>query len=145
MGAGSGTRTARDARASLLFLLLVALKGFLFASAMIATQMHAICTDRSRTERLQRERTGQGCESAWMNVKAMLGPCLSLAWISPFASPQPQRAGGPLGGDPLPCELSHQLLNPPQVFRGDFPRKSPCLVSTDKITSAENKKAQALF
>ncbi|XP_040493033.1 palmitoyltransferase ZDHHC3-like [Ursus maritimus] len=84
-------------RASLVFLLLVALKGFLFASAMFATQMHAICTDRTRIEQLQREGAEQGRGSTWMNVKAVLGHPLSLAWISPFASPQAQRARGPRG------------------------------------------------
>uniref|UniRef100_A0A452UXV7 Palmitoyltransferase n=1 Tax=Ursus maritimus TaxID=29073 RepID=A0A452UXV7_URSMA len=84
-------------RASLVFLLLVALKGFLFASAMFATQMHAICTDGTRIEQLQREGAEQGRGSTWMNVKAVLGHPLSLAWISPFASPQAQRARGPRG------------------------------------------------
>lgn len=79
---------------SLIFLLLVSLKGFLFVSMMFATQMHAICTDQTRIEQLQRERTGQGRRSKWMNLKAVLGHGPSLAWISPFASPKPQPAPG---------------------------------------------------
>uniref|UniRef100_A0A8C0T8U6 Uncharacterized protein n=1 Tax=Canis lupus familiaris TaxID=9615 RepID=A0A8C0T8U6_CANLF len=81
-------------RPSLIFLLLVSLKGFLFASVMFAAQMHAICTDRTRTEQLQRERTRQGRRSKWMNLKAVLSHGPSLAWISPFASPKPQPAPG---------------------------------------------------
>ncbi|XP_073738925.1 palmitoyltransferase ZDHHC3-like [Callorhinus ursinus] len=90
------SRSTLTPRASLIFLLLVALKGFLFASAMFATQLHAICTDRTRIEPLRRERAGPGSGSKWMNLKAVLGHRLSLAWISPSASPRPQRARGAL-------------------------------------------------
>ena len=81
-------------RPSLIFLLLVSLKGFLFTSVMFDSQMHAICTDRTRIEQLQRDRTGQGRRSKWMNLKAILGHGPSLAWISPFAPPKPQPAPG---------------------------------------------------
>ncbi|XP_026927354.2 palmitoyltransferase ZDHHC3-like [Acinonyx jubatus] len=79
-------------RAPVVFLLPVALKGFVFASAMFASQMRAICTDRARIEQLRSERPGTGRTSAWMNLKAVFGHRLSLAWISPFASPQPRAA-----------------------------------------------------
>ncbi|XP_019524087.1 PREDICTED: palmitoyltransferase ZDHHC3-like [Hipposideros armiger] len=79
---------------ALVFLSLVALKGFLLGSVTFAIQMHAICTDRTRTEQRQSERSGPGPGSAWMNLKAVFGRRVSLAWISPFASPEPQRASG---------------------------------------------------
>ncbi|XP_032272816.1 palmitoyltransferase ZDHHC3-like [Phoca vitulina] len=90
------SRSTVTPRASLVFLLLVALKGFLFGSAMFAAQVHAVCTDRTAIERLQGERAGPGGGSKWANLKAVLGHRVSLAWISPFASPRPQRARAPL-------------------------------------------------
>lgn len=97
----------------MVFLLPVALKGFVFASAMFASQMRAICTDRARIEQLRSERPGTGRTSAWMNLKAVFGHRLSLAWISPFASPQPRAASG------LPRKLGHHPLSLRQGFGGE--------------------------
>ncbi|XP_036134063.1 palmitoyltransferase ZDHHC3-like [Molossus molossus] len=76
-------------RAPRVFLFFVALEGFLFATLMFAVQMHSICTDQSR-----RGSGGTTCSSVWMNLKDVLGHPASLAWMSPFVSPEPQRASG---------------------------------------------------
>nr|XP_058165129.1 palmitoyltransferase ZDHHC3-like [Dasypus novemcinctus] len=71
-------------RASVLVLFLVALEGLLFSSVMLGIQVHAICTARRRPEPLQGDRCAR--------LKAVFGRGFSLAWISPFASPEPQNA-----------------------------------------------------
>ncbi|XP_036154957.1 palmitoyltransferase ZDHHC3-like [Myotis myotis] len=73
-------------RAPLLFLLLAALYGFLFAAVMLALQLGTVCTDRTARARGER-----GWRAAWMNLKDALGHPPSLAWLSPFASPRPPR------------------------------------------------------
>lgn len=82
-------RTPVRLRASLLFLFMVALNGFLFAGLMFTIQMHSILTDP------QSQPGEPGQASAWTNLKAVLGPRPSPAWISPFASAGPRAASGP--------------------------------------------------
>ncbi|XP_019567873.2 palmitoyltransferase ZDHHC3 [Rhinolophus sinicus] len=72
---------------SLVFLFLVALKGFFLGSVTFAIQMHAICIDRTTIEQQQRERGRPGPGSAWMNWKAVFGHCLSSC--SPGSAPLP--------------------------------------------------------
>lgn len=69
-------------RGSLLFLLLVGLKGFFFGALTLGLQVYSICTDRTRGA------------AAWANLQDVLGRPASLAWVSPFAAPGPPRAGG---------------------------------------------------
>lgn len=76
-------------RASPFFLFVVALSGFLFAGLMFTIQMHSILTDA------QTPPGEPGQASAWTNLKAVLGPRPSPAWISPFASTGPRAASGP--------------------------------------------------
>ncbi|XP_068827668.1 palmitoyltransferase ZDHHC3-like [Capricornis sumatraensis] len=76
-------------RASLLFLFMVALNGFLFAGLMFTIQRHSILTDP------QSQPGEPGQASAWTNLQAVLGPRPSPAWISPFASAGPRAARGP--------------------------------------------------
>ena len=76
-------------RGSLLFLFMVALNGFLFAGLMFTIQIHSILTDP------QSQPGEPGQASAWTNLKAVLGPRPSPAWISPFASAGPRAASGP--------------------------------------------------
>uniref|UniRef100_A0A8C3YP32 Palmitoyltransferase n=1 Tax=Catagonus wagneri TaxID=51154 RepID=A0A8C3YP32_9CETA len=83
-------RTTVQPRGSLVFLFLVALKGFLFAAVMFTVQIHTILTDRTGIEPPQRQRGAPGLVSPWMNLKAVLGHRPSPAWISPFASPEPR-------------------------------------------------------
>ncbi|XDA75323.1 hypothetical protein R6Z07M_005533 [Ovis aries] len=82
-------RTPVRLQASLLFLFMVALNGFLFAGLMFTIQMHSILTDP------QSQPGEPGQASAWTNLKAVLGPRPSPAWISPFASAGPRAASGP--------------------------------------------------
>ncbi|XP_027631145.1 palmitoyltransferase ZDHHC3-like, partial [Tupaia chinensis] len=88
-----GAHSTFSPRGSLVFLFLVALKGFLFTTVMFSTQLYAICADRTRIEQLQRERGGRR-RSRWMNFKAVFGHRVSVAWISPFAAPEPQKVHG---------------------------------------------------
>ncbi|XP_006888180.1 PREDICTED: palmitoyltransferase ZDHHC3-like [Elephantulus edwardii] len=76
-------------RGALIFLFLVSVKGLLFTSTMFGTQMHAICTDRTSVELLQRQRAG-GKGTKWMNLKVVFGRRVSVAWINPFASQELQ-------------------------------------------------------
>ncbi|XP_006876484.1 PREDICTED: palmitoyltransferase ZDHHC3-like [Chrysochloris asiatica] len=76
---------------SVVFLFLVSLKGFIFTSVMFGTQMHAICKDQTRIEFLQRERARWGKGTRWMNLKAVFGHRVSMAWINPFVSQEPQK------------------------------------------------------
>uniref|UniRef100_A0A8C9Q6N4 Palmitoyltransferase n=1 Tax=Spermophilus dauricus TaxID=99837 RepID=A0A8C9Q6N4_SPEDA len=78
-------------RRSLMYLFLVALIAFLLNSTMFAMQMYSICTDRTLIERLQRDRGLPRKGSPWSSLKAVFGHRVSLAWLSPFASPEPQR------------------------------------------------------
>lgn len=77
-----GLRGTVTPRGSLLFLLLVGLKGFLLGALTLALQVYSICTDRARGP------------AAWANLQDVLGRPASLAWASPFAAPGPPRAGG---------------------------------------------------
>ncbi|MXQ95333.1 hypothetical protein E5288_WYG005116 [Bos mutus] len=76
-------------RPSLLFLFVVALNGFLFAGLMFTIQIRSILTDP------QSQPGEPGQASAWTNLKAVLGPRPSPAWLSPFASAGPRAASGP--------------------------------------------------
>uniref|UniRef100_A0A8C9B039 Palmitoyltransferase n=1 Tax=Prolemur simus TaxID=1328070 RepID=A0A8C9B039_PROSS len=76
---------------SLFLLFMVALKGFFLASVMFVMQVYAIC---SGAQRLQRDEGRWGKGSKWANVKAVFGHRVSVAWISPFAPPDLQRARG---------------------------------------------------
>ncbi|KAG3290698.1 hypothetical protein H1C71_011998 [Ictidomys tridecemlineatus] len=78
-------------RRSLMYLFLVALIAFLLNSTMFAMQMYSICTDRTLIERLQRDRWLPRKGSPWSSLKAVFGHRVSLAWLSPFASPEPPR------------------------------------------------------
>ncbi|XP_005379580.2 PREDICTED: palmitoyltransferase ZDHHC3-like [Chinchilla lanigera] len=89
-----GPRSTVTPGGARLLLFLVALKGFLLAALMCCLQMHTICTDSTPIERLRGERPAGGRGSAWANLKAVFGSRVSLAWINPFASPEPRRAGG---------------------------------------------------
>ncbi|XP_021543438.1 palmitoyltransferase ZDHHC3-like [Neomonachus schauinslandi] len=140
------SRSTLTPRASLVFLLLVALKGFLLGSAMFAAQMRAVCTDRTRIEQLQGERAGPGGVSKWVNLKAVLGHRLSLAWISPFASPRPQRARGPSAWpDTLPSRLGRHLLNPQRVLKGVSTRSHLVSCPRTRPPRQRRKKPQAVF
>lgn len=83
--------TSQEPGMPLVVLFLVALEGFFLATLMFTFQMHSICTDQTR-----REGGGATWSSVWMNLKDVLGHPASLAWMSPFASPEPERAGGHL-------------------------------------------------
>ena len=88
-------RTTVEPQGSLIYLFLVALNGFVFAAVMFTIQIHAILTDRPGIQPPQRQSGAPGQASPWKNLQAVLGHRLSLAWISPFASPDPQAASEP--------------------------------------------------
>ncbi|XP_064139297.1 palmitoyltransferase ZDHHC3-like [Loxodonta africana] len=88
------TNSTVSPRGSLIFLFLVSLKGLIFTSVMFGTQMYAICTDQTRIEQLQREQSRWGKGTMWMNLKAVFGHQVSVAWINPFASQEPQKSDG---------------------------------------------------
>ncbi|CAH6791313.1 palmitoyltransferase ZDHHC3 [Phodopus roborovskii] len=69
------------------FLFLVALMGFIFALVMLCSQMCSIYKDKTTTEMLHQNKHSQGRQSMWANIKAICGPRVSLAWLSPFHSP----------------------------------------------------------
>lgn len=79
-------------RSPILFLFLVALMGFLFALVMLCSQMCSICTDKTTTETLYQNKRSLGRRSVWANVKTIFGPRVSLAWLSPFHSPERHKA-----------------------------------------------------
>lgn len=73
----------------ILFLLLVALMGFILGLAMLCSQMCAICTDKTTTELLYHNTHSRGRRrSKCANLKAVCGSHISLAWFSPFHSPK---------------------------------------------------------
>ncbi|OBS73045.1 hypothetical protein A6R68_12338 [Neotoma lepida] len=72
----------------ILFLFLVALMGFLFALVMLCSQMCAIYRDKTITEMLYQNKRSQGRRSLWANMKAICGSRVSLAWLSPFHTPE---------------------------------------------------------
>ncbi|XP_021494619.1 palmitoyltransferase ZDHHC3-like [Meriones unguiculatus] len=72
----------------ILFLFLVALMGFLLALVMLGSQMFAIYTGKTTNELLYLNSNSQGRKSKWANMKAVCGTHVSLAWLSPFHSPE---------------------------------------------------------
>lgn len=90
----SYARGERDSSSTLsppvpiLFLFLVSLIGFLFALAMLCIQMCAIYRDKTTTEMLYHNTHSRGRWSKCANMKAVCGSHISLAWFSPFHSPE---------------------------------------------------------
>ncbi|EDL04402.1 zinc finger, DHHC domain containing 25 [Mus musculus] len=74
--------------APILFLLLVAIMGFLFAVVMLCSQMCVIYSDKTTTELLYQNTHSGGRWSKCANMKAVCGSHVSLAWLSPFHSPE---------------------------------------------------------
>lgn len=74
--------------APILFLLMVALMGFLFAVVMLCSQMCAIYADKATRELLYQNTHSQARQSKCANMKAVCGSHISLAWLSPFHSPE---------------------------------------------------------
>ncbi|KAL1767143.1 palmitoyltransferase ZDHHC3-like [Sigmodon hispidus] len=76
----------------ILFLSLLALMGLLLAFVMFCIQLCTIFRDKTTTEMLYQNKHSQGRRSMWANIKAICGPRISLAWLSPFHSPERHKA-----------------------------------------------------
>lgn len=74
--------------APIFFLLLVSLMGFILGLAMLCSQLCTIYTDKTATELLYHNRHSRRRRSKCANLKAVCGSHISLAWFSPFHSPE---------------------------------------------------------
>ncbi|XP_032746796.1 palmitoyltransferase ZDHHC3-like [Rattus rattus] len=81
--------------APILFLLLVALMGFVLSSVMLCIQMCTIYTDKTTTELLYQNTHSPGSRAKCANLKAICGSHISLAWLSPFHSPKHYKMSEP--------------------------------------------------
>ncbi|XP_022094536.1 palmitoyltransferase ZDHHC3-like [Acanthaster planci] len=59
----------------------------LFTAIMFGTQIHSICTDETGIEQLKREKPTWVKKTRCASMKSVFGQRMSLAWLSPFASP----------------------------------------------------------
>ncbi|XP_029445468.1 palmitoyltransferase ZDHHC3 isoform X2 [Rhinatrema bivittatum] len=80
---------------TVILLILLCFEGLLFlifTAVMFGTQVHSICTDETGIEQLKKEERRWAKKTKWMNLKAVFGHPLSVAWLSPFATPDPGKA-----------------------------------------------------
>ncbi|XP_067111435.1 palmitoyltransferase ZDHHC3-like isoform X2 [Osmerus mordax] len=76
--------------ATVILLILLCFEGLLFlifTSVMFGTQVHSICTDETGIEQLKKEERKWAKKTKWMNLKVVFGHPFSIAWLSPFATP----------------------------------------------------------
>ncbi|KAG9345115.1 hypothetical protein JZ751_009658 [Albula glossodonta] len=81
--------------ATVILLILLCFEGLLFlifTSVMFGTQVHSICTDETGIEQLKKEERRWAKKTKWMNMKAVFGHPSSIAWLSPFATPDHGKA-----------------------------------------------------
>lgn len=81
--------------ATVILLILLCFEGLLFlifTSVMFGTQVHSICTDETGIEQLKKEERRWAKKTKWMNLKAVFGHPFSIAWLSPFATPDHGKA-----------------------------------------------------
>ncbi|MBN3325883.1 ZDHC3 Palmitoyltransferase, partial [Atractosteus spatula] len=81
--------------ATVILLILLCFEGLLFlifTSVMFGTQIHSICTDETGIEQLKKEERRWAKKTKWMNMKAVFGHPFSIAWLSPFATPDHGKA-----------------------------------------------------
>ncbi|XP_038246518.1 palmitoyltransferase ZDHHC3 isoform X3 [Dermochelys coriacea] len=76
----------------LILLCFEALLFLIFTSVMFGTQVHSICTDETGIEQLKKEERRWAKKTKWMNLKAVFGHPFSIAWLSPFATPDQGKA-----------------------------------------------------
>ncbi|KAG6924087.1 palmitoyltransferase ZDHHC3 [Mauremys mutica] len=76
----------------LILLCFEALLFLIFTSVMFGTQVHSICTDETGIEQLKKEERRWAKKTKWMNMKAVFGHPFSIAWLSPFATPDQGKA-----------------------------------------------------
>lgn len=75
---------------TVILLILLCFEGLLFlifTAVMFGTQVHSICTDETGIEQLKKEERRWAKKTKWMNMKAVFGHPFSIAWLSPFATP----------------------------------------------------------
>uniref|UniRef100_A0A673J6I1 Palmitoyltransferase ZDHHC3-like n=1 Tax=Sinocyclocheilus rhinocerous TaxID=307959 RepID=A0A673J6I1_9TELE len=81
--------------ATVILLILLCFEGLLFlifTSVMFGTQVHSICTDETGIEQLKKEERRWAKKTKWMNMKAVFGHPFSIAWFSPFSTPDHGKA-----------------------------------------------------
>ncbi|RVE67109.1 hypothetical protein OJAV_G00114870 [Oryzias javanicus] len=83
--------------ATVVLLILLCFEGLLFlifTAVMFGTQVHSICSDETGIEQLKKEerRWAKRSKWTWMNMKVVFGHPFSIAWLSPFASPDHGKA-----------------------------------------------------
>lgn len=81
--------------ATVILLILLCFEGLLFlifTAVMFGTQVHSICTDETGIEQLKKEERRWAKKSKWMNLKVVFGHPFSIAWLSPFATPDHGKA-----------------------------------------------------
>ncbi|KAG7225469.1 hypothetical protein INR49_027464 [Caranx melampygus] len=81
--------------ATVILLILLCFEGLLFlifTAVMFGTQVHSICTDETGIEQLKKEERRWAKKSKWMNMKVVFGHPFSVAWLSPFATPDHGKA-----------------------------------------------------
>ncbi|XP_051728431.1 palmitoyltransferase ZDHHC3 [Ctenopharyngodon idella] len=76
----------------LILLCFEALLFLIFTAVMFGTQVHSICNDETGIEQLKKEERRWAKRSKWMNMKVVFGHPFSLAWLSPFATPDHGKA-----------------------------------------------------
>ncbi|ROJ29354.1 Palmitoyltransferase ZDHHC3 [Anabarilius grahami] len=80
---------------TVILLILLCFEGLLFlifTSVMFGTQVHSICTDETGIEQLKKEERRWAKKTKWMNMKAVFGHPFSIAWFSPFSTPDHGKA-----------------------------------------------------
>lgn len=81
--------------ATVILLILLCFEGLLFlifTAVMFGTQVHSICSDETGIEQLKKEERRWAKKSKWMNLKVVFGHPFSIAWMSPFATPDHGKA-----------------------------------------------------
>uniref|UniRef100_A0A5F8H3N4 Palmitoyltransferase n=1 Tax=Monodelphis domestica TaxID=13616 RepID=A0A5F8H3N4_MONDO len=69
----------------LIFLCLEGLLFLTFTSVMFGTQIHSICKDQTKIERLKREKATWEWRLCWEGMKSVLGEQPSILKMNPFA------------------------------------------------------------
>ncbi|KAM9737317.1 palmitoyltransferase ZDHHC3-like isoform 1-T1 [Menidia menidia] len=80
---------------TVILLILLCFEGLLFlifTAVMFGTQVHSICSDETGIEQLKKEERRWAKKSKWMNMKVVFGHPFSIAWLSPFATPDHGKA-----------------------------------------------------
>uniref|UniRef100_A0A8B9JKI2 Palmitoyltransferase n=1 Tax=Astyanax mexicanus TaxID=7994 RepID=A0A8B9JKI2_ASTMX len=81
--------------ATVILLILLCFEGLLFlifTAVMFGTQVHSICTDETGIEQLKKEERRWAKKSRWMNMRVVFGHPFSIAWLSPFSTPDHGKA-----------------------------------------------------